>query len=417
MKFIGKKTKILLTLFVLTLSILSTNANTKTNLNNKNNLRTNSNRIENEEKSSSTLSSSSLTDSIFSLSSESQSNSTSTNQNENEKEENLNLTEDTPKNNWDNGFVFPKFEVKGPLDLDYFNYGSVNVHPKKMEEVEKNPIKDHSLGLNLFDDNQIGFLIEVNNKAQENIKVLRGLSYLHYLGGEKFIIPWRFFEGKPYYQNPFGMKNKIILADILDDKGNNYKIKFSLPWKAIGWYITNEEADKICKICDSLSKRQNLLIKNYKNEINNIYSKIEANYNSKQTIPNLKRLIKENTDLIKTHEIQINEFQAKMNKIENSLSPLMINKKEIINKNGDLNQMVEIYAKKIEDIKKKDPNMQQRAIKEMKNARNKLHDSIGYLGKIAPDRISVINKIKEFAFMFNGKEMENELKNIGPLNF
>ena len=96
-----------------------------------------------------------------------------------------------------------------------------------------------------------------------------------------------------------------------------------------------------------------LIIPIDENEINNIYSKIEANYNSKQTIPNLKRLIKENTDLIKTHEIQINEFQAKMNKIENSLSPLMINKKEIINKNGDLNQMVEIYAKKIEDIKKK----------------------------------------------------------------
>merc|ERR1711957_150230 len=174
------------------------------------------------------------------------------------------------KNTWDTGFILPKFEVKNQDEKEFYTHGKVNIFPKNMETAKNTKIVDPLI----ISENQIGFIIEF---PPQDLTSIKHIPFLNYLGGERFSIPWRFFAEKPVYKNPFGFKNKFITASLIDDKGRTYTIKLSLPWKRFGWYISDVQAKKICTIAEEMSQKQNLMIKNYKTEINKIYSKIEAN--------------------------------------------------------------------------------------------------------------------------------------------
>merc|ERR1712032_1314871 len=312
------------------------------------------------------------------------------------------------KNNWETGFICTNFEVRNDDEKEYYGYGKLNIFPKNMESAKNSKIADPS---NITDNNQLGFVIEFPQQDLTNIKQI---GFLSYLGGERFLIPWRFFEKKPDYKNPW-MNNKYIVASILNDKGSKYLLKITLPFKRMGWYISDKQGKDICEICKVMSLRQNLMVKNYKAEINSIFSRIEANYSSKQTIPNLKRLIDENKEKIKSNEEQVKELNDKINSIEDTISPMLIERENIKNKNEDLGDSINILSKKIEDIKNKDPNMQQKAMQEMRNSRNRLTEGFDLLTRMAIDRKDDINKAKDASLTFNESEMQKELNKVGAL--
>ena len=65
-----------------------------------------------------------------------------------------------------------------------------------------------------------------------------------------------------YPLNPIAI-TKAADSRVWDDKGQEYNIRFTLPWKSVGWYISNSESELICSICENMSKKQNQLIKKY----------------------------------------------------------------------------------------------------------------------------------------------------------
>jgi hypothetical protein len=315
-----------------------------------------------------------------------------------------------PSNDWNSGFKFPKFEVKKKEDKDYVALGEINVFPLNMVNAETMIIPSVST-VSLTDD-QKGFVMEFN---VGNIETAKALSFTHYLGGLRIMIPWRFFDGKPYYQNPYGISNKLISANIIDDQGKQFNIKFSLPWKLLGWYISNAQAEQICSICENMSRIQNKHINVYKMDINRVFANLEANNNLKNTIPELQSQIKESSEKINKNEQSLAQLQNNIDQIMMTLGPMKIKKKILTDRNGGMNEQIEIYSRQIEDINNKDPNMQQKATAEVQKNKNLLNEKIKMLNIMAPDRKIEIEKAHEAALLFQQSEMDIELRKVGPL--
>ena len=161
--------------------------------------------------------------------------------------------------------------------------------------------------------------------------------------GKKIVIPWRYFKGKPYYQNPLGSA-KLITANIVDDKGKEYNIKFTLPYKLMGWYISNSQSEKICEICEEMSKKQNHLINKYKSEISHDYVGMETNNNLKNTIPELEAQIKRRQEKIKINESSLARVDHNIESLNNNLHPLKIKRKILLDRNMVYNEENEVYS-------------------------------------------------------------------------
>ena len=315
-----------------------------------------------------------------------------------------------PSNDWNSGYKFPKFEVKKKEDKEYINLGDINVFPKNMESAETMIIPSVST-VSLIDD-QRGFVMEFNIV---NIETAKGLTFTHSLGGYRIMIPWRFFDGKPYYQNPYGINNKLIAANIMDDQGKQFNIRFTLPWKALGWYISNTQAELICSICENMSKIQNKQINVYKMDINRIFANLEANNNLKNSIPELQSQIQDSSEKIKNNEQSLAQLQNNIDQLMLTLAPLKIKKKILIDRNAGMNEQIEIFSRKIEDINNRDPNMQQKSLAEIEKNKILLNEKIKMLNMMAPDRKIEIEKAHDAALSFSQSEMDIELRKVGPL--
>ena len=240
---------------------------------------------------------------------------------------------------------------------------------------------------------------------------------MHSIGNsidKKIVIPWRFFNGKPYYQNPLG-SNKLIYANILDDEGKEFNIKFTLPFKGIGWYISNAQCEEICKICGEMSNKQNNLINTYKSDISRSYVNMETNNNLKNTIPELEEQIKEMRDKIKTNELSLAQMENNINQMNNNLMPLKIKKKILLDRNMVYNEENEVYAKRIDEINNKDPNFEKRAGDELEKNRNLLREKMKELSMIVPDKKNEVTNAEDAGLILNQNEMEIELRKVGPL--
>jgi len=316
-------------------------------------------------------------------------------------------------NSWDNGYTFEKFEVKKAEDANYENFGQVIVNPKKMENVAKKNYPTSSK-VALTND-ELGFIMEIKlYEKLDNIKPYKFISPLGGIMGKRILIPWRFFKGKPYYQNPLG-SSKIITANMLDDQGKEYNIKFTLPYKLIGWYISNSQSEEICKICEEMSKKQNNMINKYKSEISHDFTGMETNNNLKNTIPELEAQINERQEKLKTSELNFAKIQNNIDQLNNNLMPLKIKRKILLDRNMIYNEQNEVYSRRLDEFKANDPNMEKRATDELEKNKSLLKVQMKQLRSIAPDRKNDITSAEDAGMILNRNEMEIELRKVGPL--
>ena len=316
-------------------------------------------------------------------------------------------------NSWDNGYTFEKFEVKKAEDANYENFGQVIVNPKKMENVAKKNYPTSSK-VALTND-ELGFIMEIKlYEKLDNIKPYHFISPLGGIMGKRILIPWRFFKGKPYYQNPLG-SSKIITANMLDDQGKEYNIKFTLPYKLIGWYISNSQSEEICKICEEMSKKQNNMINKYKSEISHDFTGMETNNNLKNTIPELEAQINERQEKLKTSELNFAKMQNNIDQLNNNLMPLKIKRKILLDRNMIYNEQNEVYSRRLDEFKANDPNMEKRATDELEKNKSLLKVQMKQLRSIAPDRKNDITSAEDAGMILNRNEMEIELRKVGPL--
>jgi hypothetical protein len=61
--------------------------------------------------------------------------------------------------------------------------------------------------------------------------------------GAQYYIPYRFISSAVKYTNPDGYK--FISFSVTNDNKDSFNIKVNLPYKMLGWYITDEEGTKI----------------------------------------------------------------------------------------------------------------------------------------------------------------------------
>lgn len=318
-------------------------------------------------------------------------------------------TSSEPDNTWDNGYKFPKFQVKKDQDKEYISLGEVWVWPKNMQIAEQKTFPTNNEE-NLTED-QLGFVMQLDILTVETAKEL---PFIHSLGSKRVSIPWRFFKSKPYYSNP-AMDNKTIGATIEDDKGVVYNLKFTLPYKTIGWYINNTQAETICNICHKMSQRQNKLISSYKAKINQYYTDLETNTNLKNTIPELEAQIKEKADKAIANEQKLKTMNNRIDSYNHNLNPLVIKRKILTDRIVALNEQIEIYKRKIEELNNKDPNMEKRATEDLEKNKKLLKEKLKDLLTIAPDKKQAIEGAEDALLLINGTELEIELRKIGPL--
>ncbi len=81
-----------------------------------------------------------------------------------------------------------------------------------------------------------------------------GLRSIMYQGADAntFYLPYRLVSGKFSWTNPF-WDNKSIEGSVTSDAKNNYVFRLNLPYKTLGWFISN---DQMAKLCDSINSQR-----------------------------------------------------------------------------------------------------------------------------------------------------------------
>jgi hypothetical protein len=132
--------------------------------------------------------------------------------------------------------------------------------------------------------------------------------------GNKIYIPWRNFNKEAEYTNPWN-SNKYIDASILSDDGNKYSLKIMLPYKTLGYYISDTQGKQIATKIETMSTNLRSKVSSAKGDVvkstNNLISSNEA-------ILLLAKSSK--VELISKTEKNIKAFEDEKKKLESDLA-------------------------------------------------------------------------------------------------
>lgn len=326
-----------------------------------------------------------------------------------EEKESVFSAKEAPKNNWKSGFIFDKFEIKEDvLGKDYKNYGNIYVYPDKFPDPKEVKLGDKK------GKNRYGFLIHFPDVFSAS-KVKDEFPFVHFVNDSLIIIPWRFFKDLPRYINPM-LSSKTITANIIDDKEKEYVIRFTLPYKNTGWYISNQESRDICDIIHRMSELQNNFIKNKKIQVRKNFANLQINSEMKNSVEDLENQLQERVNSMNNKKSELVKTLNNILNTNNKLNPLRIKKKVIMDRNFGLNEKIEVDQQKIQEIKNNDPNREKRAEENLNKNKKLLNDEMKKLEIIAQDKKIDIEAANDAVSMYNQNEMEIHLRNIGPLS-
>jgi len=135
--------------------------------------------------------------------------------------------QDSGSGSWDNGYKCPKIyltEGKGSA----VNQGEAVIKAKTVVDPNTDATK---LGLNLeFTKAPAAdsIIAKIGNKISDKV----------------YQIPYRFMSGDMMYNNPV-RDNKTLIGSFVADNRKTYTMKILLPYKTLGWYISDDQANKI----------------------------------------------------------------------------------------------------------------------------------------------------------------------------
>jgi len=313
---------------------------------------------------------------------------------------------------WDNGFKCPKFLLVSG-SKNHVDQGGVLIRPKELME-------------NTGDDKK-GFVIEF-----ENLPVTSSLIYkigTQINSSKKFYIPWRYFKPDMSYNNPY-FNNKTIKGTLYTDDKNTYSYIIKLPYKLLGYYISDGQGEKIKDKMYKLSydvqnniKKAKANLSKYSNEFFRAKEDIKEIEKSNKDLNKLKENLKQNEDNLqkecdKNTELKKKVDEAKLKK-DQITQQLLIAQNQLDNvtkKLNDNNNRIDILKKSIENYKQVTDHS--KLIDEnQQNANSALIDAekeYNILKQNAPDKISDIEKSHTGLKALNRDEYQNNLNKISP---
>lgn len=144
-------------------------------------------------------------------------------------------SQDYGSGTWDTGYTCPEIQIalgKGTLK----NEGEGTFQAKNLD----NPVAE---------DDKLGWKFVLKNAPGSTLQkvMFKGT------GNNSYYIPWRIISSYFTYTNPAG-DNKYLTGFIINDAGETFQLKVLLPYKTLGWYIDDNEGQKLCNL---LARRRN----------------------------------------------------------------------------------------------------------------------------------------------------------------
>jgi len=259
--------------------------------------------------------------------------------------------------NWDNGFTCPKILVNNK------NQGEATIYAK--------------LITGQSGDNVYSMLFQFKSAPAADFKKIARDA-----GSNKWRVSYRRMGNDFIYVNPWG--NKYIEGTVADEAGKNYNVKILLPHKTFGWYINDDQGNKIknamntsaTKRSQNVSYQKQLLRKQFPNYVSvkgqfDAISKNKADYEAfvekqKKELEKLKGQIdglrtsaadaQKSVDSANLELLAANSSLEELLRQESALGSkktAIVESIEELSKNeSDLAGKKKMFAKDVEDVKK-----------------------------------------------------------------
>ena len=157
---------------------------------------------------------------------------------------------------------------------------------------------------------------------------------------DQFYIPFKNINSKAIYTNPFG-SNKFIEFKVTTDGGHSFSLKVYLPYKFIGYYVSDEQGNKICALLNTRSADTQAKITNAKNTASKHASEFCANDKLLKSISGgaadrSKYKAKVSADIgkldksIKTKQVELLKYDSEISKIQAQLIAVQLKRDNCI---------------------------------------------------------------------------------------
>jgi ribosomal protein L9 len=310
--------------------------------------------------------------------------------------------------NWNNGYNCPKVFIKeGKGNL--VDQGAAKIMGPQIE----NPTTDaNKLGLNFHFEKAPAansFITQIGTKVSD----------------KNYYIPYRFFQGDMDYENS-NWTNKRLFGTLVADNKKTYFLDIYLPYKTVGWYINDEESNKIKNKVNS----RGVEARGKVTAVKNIISPLAEKYLINNEI--LKAISKDKSAFDKkiAYQQKISEklkadAEALKAKIETAKQALFAKQKEVQASHNALvaSQLaVRAVSQQINTINLEvtglsNPNEDQLAKSKntMEVVKKKLDDHYANLKKEISSKVNDFNKSKEGLEALDKSKFESGLNTSYPL--
>jgi hypothetical protein len=205
--------------------------------------------------------------------------------------------------NWDNGFTCPKILVNDK------NQGEATIYAKLITEQSG--------------DNVYSMLFAFKSAPGAEFKKIARDA-----GGNKWRVSYRRMGNNFGYTNPWG--NKYIQGDLNDETGKKFNMKIILPYKTFGWYINDDQGNKITNAMNKSAVIRSNIVENNKYNVRKQF----ANYKAYKG--QFDAISKNKADYEKFVEGQKKQLISLMKSIDNLRTKASESQDAVDDKNRDL---------------------------------------------------------------------------------
>lgn len=318
--------------------------------------------------------------------------------------------EATPQGgDWTNGFNCPSIMLSMNGGKQYDQGGAFIQGAKFMEDN-----KDNNLGLVL-----------------KFFKPLHAKSYMKQIAytfpDGKLFIPWRFINPNFRYVNPI-FAHKYVQGDIRNDQRQSFQIKINFPYKYVGYYIDDKMGNKIRKRINTKSEQVRAVVRGTKEYIDRAYP---VYYQTSLDIDRVKKGSAKIDEALKVNQAQINDIKKSNDQLAAQLPPLeaqyaklfheaeehknQINRlqRENIENNASIQSLDK--ANKVLEAARNEPKAQIAENEKKLKSVTELNDkAYAELLKLAPEKLTQINKSKADFLQLNEKGFRLNLRSFIP---
>jgi hypothetical protein len=304
-------------------------------------------------------------------------------------------------NEWNTNYKCSKIEIDG------VDQGEASIYAKQIENPQGDDVNS--------------MLFTFTNAPKDLMRKIGNDN-----GGNKWRVPFRLIGDLKYF-NPW-VGSKYIFGSIFDEQGNSYNFRIFLPHKTLGWYINDEEGNKLANLITKMATDRRGKVKNAKQTISKNYQ----NYvDSKTGYENLSKGVESYNAWVKERQNSFNslrsdretlqskatEAENKLNlakkeliEAENTLNDLMIQLSNVANQKQSIENSITEMATQGSDLAKNKASL----TTVVESNKTTLNNEYTKLLNYAPERTAAINASKTALFNNDKVSAKSNLDKVIP---